>query len=348
MNEKNNCTFSDRNSNINALANNLYSPKKVLFSDMCNATTDCELKEICNSSLYNDYSAFTSCDNGGYFVTKPDDNLNVYVLDSNLNEVDKIHLNVPNQNYNKNIEDIAYDPNYSKLFIAHSNKLFSVNNQGDFIKDEVNFSNFSNTSSGLRCCNTISNNTNSSANLNAINFQDNNLFASYTKNGSSFIAKVTSSGNLVNEHHIDDNIIPTHILNTTTGLHVIANKNDDYTYFYTLDKTNAVNNEEKCCHIVLNDECRIDICCTDIPCTLDGSLCEVIRSIALIEQGIAKIITSESEKIKNAVDNSTCTKELIDVNNSVSKTIMNLTMLEQMLKEKLELALTIQKNNNML
>ncbi len=338
----NNCSFTDRNSSLNALANTLYSPKKELFNSLCENTHSCEIKSICDNSLLANYSSFTSCGNKGFFVTKPNDNLNAYVLDSNLNEIDKVSFNIPNQSYNKTIEDIAYDPDLNKLYVAHSNKIFSINNQGDFIKDEVTLNSINNAN--LACCNKI-NTGNNNASFNSLEFIDNNLLTTYNKNGSSFIAKVTPNGNVVNEQHIDDDITPTNIFNTSSSVNILATKNDNYQYFYTFDKTKAFNiPRENCCHIILNDECRIDLECPAFPCSLNGSLCEVIRSIALIEQGIAKIIDSESKKIKSAIDNKSCNKELIDINNSVSKTIMNISMLEQMLKEKLEVALTIYEN----
>ncbi len=345
MSEKNNCSYTDRNSEFNAMANKLYSPKKELFSNMCSTTTDCELSDICSNPLLDTYSSFTSCGNEGYFVTKDGDNQNLYVLDSNLNEVDQVNMALPNTSYNKDIQGIAYDPDLAKMYVAHNNRIFSVNNQGDFIKDEVNLSSTNTTRSS--CCTSITSTaTSSPANISAIGIADNNLLTTYDRNGSSFVAKVTSSGNLVNETHLDDSIEPSSILETSSGIHVLAKKNGQYNYIYTFDKQSSNCKKSNCCKIIMDGECRVDIECPDLPCDLEGSLCEVVRSIALIENAIAKLIDSESCKIKAAIDNTSCNKELIDINNSVSKTIMNITLLEQILKDKLEKAIELHEKTS--
>ncbi len=343
MNEKNMCSYTDRNSETNILANNLYSPKKEAFSDVC-SNGDSELQNICNNPVLVNYSNYSVCPNGGYFVSKNDDNSNLYVLDSDLNEVDQVPLNVPSDKYINNIKGIAYDPDLSKIFVAHTDKVFSVNNQGDFIKDEVNptsLDSISNTNTSTitsgSCRRPYAIST-TSPDINALGLVDNNLLVAYNQNGSSFMSKVTTNGNLVNTRHIDDGVTASAIFDTNKGVHVLANKNNSYNYLYTYDKTTPKKN---CCEIVLDGECRVDIECDDGPCNLNGSLCEVVRSVALIENALAKLIECESEKVKAAIHKSKCSKELLDINNSVSKTIVNISMLEQVLKEKLEVALEI-------
>ncbi len=65
---------------------------------------------------------------------------------------------------------------------------------------------------------------------------------------------------------------------------------------------------------------------------------DVIQSIALIEASIAHILNAEGEKIQKAVCVSKSTKELLDVNESVTKTITKVINLEQILFAKLEIA----------
>ncbi len=338
------CSYTDRNGENNTLASTLYSPKKQLFSDVCENTTESELQDICNNPLLTDYSNYAECPNGGFFVSKEGDNSNLYVLDSNLNEVDQVPLNVPDSSYIKDIQGIAYDPDLSKLYVAHNDKVFSTNNQGDFIKDEINptsLASISNTTSSVvssgSCRKPIVTSSTSSS-INSLGLVDNNLLVTYNQNGSSFMSKITTNGNLVNTRHIDDGIEPNTTFETSKGVHVLAKKNNNYNYLYTFDKNNCKKN---CCEIVLDSECRVDIECDDGPCNLDGSLCEVVRSVALIENALAKLIECESEKVKATIEKSRCSKELLDINNSVSKTIVNISMLEQVLKEKLEVALQI-------
>ncbi len=340
MKEKNTCSFSDRNSEINSYANDLYSPKKELFSSLCLSTRDCELKFYCDNVLITEYTSFTECSNCSYLVTKNGVDDAVFVLNSSFEIIDKINLNLPSTKYKQQIKGIAYDKDFSKLYIAHCDKIFSVNINGDFIKNEFLFPNVNHSANV--CCQKVPNVSKSKYKIFTIGFCDNNIIVVYGYNNSVFAAKLTASGNLVNEKYIDDDIVPTNILCTCKYLGILAIRNHDFQYFYYFDKNKTTYSKYcSCCQIILNSECRVDIECPDIPCDLDGSLCEVVRSIALIEKAIAKLIICESEKIKSAIEMSECNKDLIEVNNSVSKTIMNLTLLEQMLKEKLEIAISI-------
>ena len=63
----------------------------------------------------------------------------------------------------------------------------------------------------------------------------------------------------------------------------------------------------------------------------------MLASVAFEELGLAHIINAEGEKIQKAVCVSDSVCELIRVNDSVSKTITNITLLEQILLNKLEI-----------
>lgn len=66
------------------------------------------------------------------------------------------------------------------------------------------------------------------------------------------------------------------------------------------------------------------------------SIYEIIHSIALEEAGIAHILNAEGEKIQKAVAISSNIGELICVNESVKRTLTQVTLLEGMLYSKLE------------
>lgn len=65
---------------------------------------------------------------------------------------------------------------------------------------------------------------------------------------------------------------------------------------------------------------------------------EIIHSIALEEAGIAHILNAEGEKLQRAVAESTSIEELLCVNDSVRRTIVQITQLEGQLYAKLETA----------
>lgn len=91
----------------------------------------------------------------------------------------------------------------------------------------------------------------------------------------------------------------------------------------------------------------IEPCCAEpcppepclIKCPLDfhcGGEYEIMHSIALEEAGIAHILNAEGEKIQKAVACSNNIEELICVNESVKRTLTQVTLLEGMLYSKLE------------
>lgn len=73
-----------------------------------------------------------------------------------------------------------------------------------------------------------------------------------------------------------------------------------------------------------------------IEVTCEGGKNEVIHSIALEEAGIAHILNAEGEKLQKAVASDISIEELLMVNESVRKTITQITLLEGQLYSKLE------------
>lgn len=70
--------------------------------------------------------------------------------------------------------------------------------------------------------------------------------------------------------------------------------------------------------------------------TCEGGKNEIIHSIALEEAGIAHILNAEGEKLQKAVASDITIEELLMVNESVRKTITQITLLEGQLYSKLE------------
>jgi hypothetical protein len=93
--------------------------------------------------------------------------------------------------------------------------------------------------------------------------------------------------------------------------------------------------------VVVDNDCKQKIISTSIKCLCDCDLsdcnCQIISSIASIEKSLAKILKSESLKIKSVIENSDNVKDLIRVNTSVKETIYYITILEFILTEKLKI-----------
>ncbi len=68
----------------------------------------------------------------------------------------------------------------------------------------------------------------------------------------------------------------------------------------------------------------------------DQAIADIIESIALEETGLAHIINAEGEKIQRALEIADTTDDLIDVNESVKDTIVNIIKMQMLLQFKLE------------
>ncbi len=331
----------------NDFANELFGPEKKPIKDLCIEKEDEELKEILFNEELKVYKSYSKCNNEKYIVLKYNDNDYIYILDNCFVEISKIKLNLPVK-YKGNIISIACCN--CKIYIALRETIISITFEGEFIKEEINSSSLNKINSSTCLDNCLKKDITYSCKnikvnkpcITSIACICDVILITYEQNGSSFIARLTLKGNLVSKKYIDDNIVPKCIIDTKCAIYVLAKKDCSYEYIYKYSKINGnCKNNYQYCEIIFNSECRVDIECNDLPCDLDGCLCEVIRSIALIEKALAKLICTEGEKIKNAIENDESNKELIKVNDSVAKTIMNITYLEQVLKEKLETALCI-------
>jgi len=67
-------------------------------------------------------------------------------------------------------------------------------------------------------------------------------------------------------------------------------------------------------------------------------LCDLIESVAKVEASLAHILNGESEKLKKAVRMAYSIDELLDINRSVNKVLMNINQLEFNLHQTLEFA----------
>lgn len=97
--------------------------------------------------------------------------------------------------------------------------------------------------------------------------------------------------------------------------------------------------------------CLIKCClkpCKCKPCSCDqdncdplDSICRILSSIACMEASLSHILNAEGEKIQKAVEIATDVCDLLKVNESVRKTVNDVTMLEQVLLSKLNAILKI-------
>lgn len=121
----------------------------------------------------------------------------------------------------------------------------------------------------------------------------------------------------------------------------ISNGKKEEAVYTTLALIKAIFIANEFIYILVVKDCNQEIVCTEIECTCDckeaiDCKCQITESIAEIEKSISKILSSESLKIKSAIDKADDIKELICVNSSVKEIIYYVTILEFILTEKLK------------
>ena len=299
----------------------------------------------CKKNTFSTIKPYNSISSNGYdelfYVSNPNDSKNIYVLNKQFNEINIIKLIVPDK-YLYPIKNISYDEENKKIFITTTNNVYSITDEGYFIKEEIHIYALSNeykkdyvqnnliTKNGRHTC------VSSIANIKEVEFTASlyfcgNKYTAYTKNGSSFIAVVSRRGNIIKNIYIDDDITINNLINVDGSLQLLITKNDLYNYIYLTDlecrKICPYNNCHNNFHKKHEDEA------------------DIIESIASIERSLANILNTEAEKIKIALENTNKQSDILKINESVNKTITNITVLEQLLLNKMELAVAISNNN---
>ena len=324
------------NNNCDVYSYSLFNKDNYYFLNDNIDIYNCCLNKI-NTITNNNYKVITNgkkCNE--YYAIKECDNKNIYILDKYFNEIDIIKLKVENK-YIGNINSIYLDCNKCKIIVSIGIKVYSITLDGYFIKDELSNLTYNEIINrkiinSNKCCNKkiISN-----PNITSIICFCNKLYIAYIKNNSSYISEISKSGNVVNTYFIDDDIIINSIMNVKHNMQLLITKYNKFNYLYIIDICcNKL--YDKYCEINCDEECKIDIeICDREKCNVNG----IIKSIALIECSLAHILNAEGEKIQKSVRccNNLC--ELLKVNDSVTNTIKQITCLEDILKDKLEIAL---------
>lgn len=299
------------------------------------------LKKICTNNVCDEYTYITTCKcQSTYLVVKHNDNNHLYILDEYYNEIDTIKLMVPKE-YQKQILSIYYDNISNKIIITIENMVYSTTSEGNFIKNELSpvaTKEIANTSVRIpnyrTCCY-----THPLVQLTSASIICGELYISYIKNNSSYISSISKNGNIVSTNFIEDEIIIRQIFMVKNTINLLVVKQNKYDYIYILDKCSK--QMKNTCDILGNCECRVDIpSCKPSKC---NNIEDVIESVALMETALAHILNAEGEKIQKAVKIACNCCDLIKVNESVAKTISNATILEQLLVEKLSIAIEYEK-----
>lgn len=304
-----------------------------------------KLNKICSKKTCFPYESISFSKNSDEFlVIKTNDYKNIYVIDNKYNELCTIKLNVPSKYYKK-INSISFDIQNYKIFICLDTIVYSVTLDGDFIKEELSKNTLDkiryreNKEPSYRCCNQY---INQHIKLSCASFICDNLVIAYEKNNSAYLSEISKSGNIIETYYVDDEISIDEIFLVKDKVEMLITKQKKYDYIYVTDC--SCNNKKRCnnvcetlnpCQCTIKTNCKKSCkndCCKD-------DLCDIIESIALIETALSHILNAEGEKIQKAVKIACECDDLIKVNESVSRTITNITMLETVLTDKLSMAL---------
>lgn len=117
----------------------------------------------------------------------------------------------------------------------------------------------------------------------------------------------------------------------TFDLLLLANKHRCYPYLLRARLCNRLLDDLCPCNRDLYSRCK-QACPCPPPCSRET----VLESIALVEASIAHILNAEGEKLQKVIETSKSSCELLQVNESVQRTILYATQLEQLLLSKLE------------
>jgi len=253
------------------------------------------------------------------YTIKENDNNNIFITDLQFKEIGLIKLNV-NEKYKDKINDIYYCDIKKRIYITTDNYVYSVTEDGYFIKEEYDISKVGTitTTTIVReldgktypvtttipipntyftCCYAL----------------HNSLYIGYVKEKSSYLIRISLSGEMIENNYIDSNIKINSIINVTDCINLLILSNDLYNYIYITD----FKNNTEGCHW---EQCRN----------------KILESVALVTSSISSILNVESEKMKKVISESNNISEVIEASNSVNKTIDGVASLEQLLLEKLE------------
>lgn len=153
-----------------------------------------------------------------------------FVLNSDFEEIRTFtEKGIPFKN--RNIKDIFFDKYNLKYLILNDKRAYSVDTDGNYIQSEINVSDFynivHNSNNGCCCSNKGVEEAISNFKFTAIGSDGTYKYVAYVENNSTYIAKVSPSGNLIEKMYIADNIEINSIFPNNNYLYAIGNDGHD-------------------------------------------------------------------------------------------------------------------------
>ncbi|MEG0994512.1 MAG: hypothetical protein RSE91_00880 [Bacilli bacterium] len=295
--------------------------------------------------------------NNCFFMTLVNDKNKIYKTNKNYQEIDTINLNVTKE-YENLINAIDFNDMTRKMMITNDKKVYTVLENGSFIQSEISNNavntllggnnvtlsktvNYCGCSSSVPTC--LKRNYFSCA-----AYLCDKKYVAYTRDNSSYIALISLNGNIISNEYVDDDIVINSMFFVNGKLQLLVTRSKKYNYIYKTDFSCCINENNFCKdHCCLDDKEYVEEICKEkseeyMEIIDDKVECNdhisIIESIALIETALSHILNAEGEKIQKAIEMTSSTCELLEVNNSVNEVIKNVTFLEHVLYNKLELS----------
>lgn len=253
--------------------------------------------------------------NNSYYAIKKNDYKNIYILNNLYEKTNKIQIKIIVDNI------ISFTILNDYFYLLFENKIIKLDMMGNYVSDVLfDINNICEIKPRVLknlnfCC--INQNI-KKINLTSIGVYNNFLIVSFIKNNASYYGYLIND-KIENIEFVCDNSKIISIIEKNKSIEFLICKYDSYTYLIY---------DNKCC---FNKEHN---------CKKDN---DIIDSIACIEYSIADLIKAESIKIENSLKKTDEICKIIKLNNSATKMIRNITLLETVLVGKLEIIL---ENNN--
>lgn len=283
------------------------------------------------------YQSITENKEECYFIlTKMDDVNYLYKTTYDFLEFDSIELQISNK-YKETINDIFYDSKEKSIMIVTNNFIYTVTLDGYFIKELAGPPTPSNNMmiQNLNgCCMRNYNQLKPIFQYTAIGSCD-YLYVAYKEKENTYLSIMGEANCLSEQICFGKNIKIVSIFVCRGKLYLLVIKNNQYNYLYETDIC-CRQCEEKCLPCCKEHQEHCHHHCQDPAACL-------LESIALVETSLSHILNAEGEKIQKAIADNASICELLEINDSVSESIFNVTMLEHALQKKIEKTLKYDK-----
>lgn len=282
------------------------------------------------------YSSISSIGKNQLIATCINDDKHLFLINEAFEKKDVIKLKIPSY-YQANLNSIYYENECDKIYITTNHCIYSTTPCGDFIASEISCeatktllgdtnNNISMELNDCGCPILVCNHEGTQNYYTSTALICGHKLVAYTKNHSAYIAQISCNGNIITNDYIDENIIIHSIFMVDHQLCFMVSDNDGCNYLYESNFQDTIDHDD--CDYIETENCYEQ----------SNGPSDIIESIALIEAAISHILNAEGEKIQKVVALAKDTCELIEVNKSVDHLIKNITFLELVLYQKLELA----------